>query len=159
MTLQRNNSADNGPLVSRNKAHESFRHALRLFVGRGKRYSVKELSNGSGVPDRVIESAMAPVDSSEFRYPAEHIELSIAAFIGPEFTSARLSIISQGAYWLPEGGESLHDLARDSSEFTQEYMRAIDPEGEAGIDIGPAERSRLKLVASRMGPRAAGIAA
>jgi hypothetical protein len=36
-------------LVSRNAARERVRDALRLHVGRGRRYSVKELSNGTGV--------------------------------------------------------------------------------------------------------------
>ena len=36
-------SADNSLLVSRNAAREAFGAALRLYVGRGRRWSVKQL--------------------------------------------------------------------------------------------------------------------
>lgn len=93
-------SANFEPLVSRNSIREAHRKALRLFVGRGRRYSVKELANGSGVPDRVIECAMCDVDS-EFHRPLSHEALaSIAKFLGSAFASACLEPCDLGAFEL-----------------------------------------------------------
>jgi hypothetical protein len=47
-------------LVSRSAAREKVRDALRLYVGRGRRFSVKQLSEGAGVQARAVEAAMAP---------------------------------------------------------------------------------------------------
>ena len=51
-------TADFQLLVSREQGRNAVAKALRLFVGRGRRYSVKQLSNGSGVPDWQINTAM-----------------------------------------------------------------------------------------------------
>jgi len=115
-------SADNFILVSRNSIRESIRNALRLFVGRGRRYSVKELSNATGVADRMIESAMCDVDSEDYR-PLSHEALaSITKFLGAAFASSYLELSGLGAFELMdgqiplpkvlaavEGGESVED--------------------------------------------------
>lgn len=93
-------SANDSLLVSRNSAREKLRDTLRLYVGRGRRYSVKELSNGTGVPDRMIESAMCQVDDPDFRPLALESLLSIAAFLGPAFASAILEPCGLGAFEL-----------------------------------------------------------
>ncbi len=147
-------SADFSPLVSRSAASEHFRDALRLFVGRGRRYSVKQLANGSGVHPRMIESYMAPVDSQEWRRP--HLEelLSLASFLGPVFTSEWLRLAHQGAFELPEEdpepGEIVTENAEDNAEVTR---RGID--GEFCED----DRTVLPIVGARMMARGAKLVA
>jgi hypothetical protein len=96
-------SADNPLLVSRNVVREKMRDALRLYVGRGRRYSVKELSNGTGVADRLIECAMCDVDNPDFR-PLSHEALaSIAKFLKAPFVSHYLELSGLGAFELMDG--------------------------------------------------------
>lgn len=90
-------------LVSRNSARERIRDALRLHVGRGRRFTVKELSNGTGVADRLIEAAMAEVDSTDFRPLALEALLSIAKFLGASFVSHYLELTGLGAFELMDG--------------------------------------------------------
>ena len=87
-------------LVSRTAVREKLRDALRLYVGRGRRYSVKELSNGTGVPDRVIECAMCDPDSEDYR-PLKLEDLaSLSSFLGAPFVSAFLELAGLGAFEL-----------------------------------------------------------
>lgn len=138
-------SADNSPLVSRSAANEQFRAALRMFVGRGKRYSVKQLSNGCGIKDRMIESFMAPVDSNEWRKPDLEEVLSIASFIGPDFTCELLALCAQGAFWLPDDEDpNPGDMALEASEDTTEIMRRAR-DGEFCAD----DRKNLAVVGRR----------
>lgn len=111
-------------LVSRSAARETFREALRLFVGRGKHYSVKQVSNGTGIKDRMIECFMAPVDSVEFRKPDLEEVLSLASFLGPDFTTELLKLATQGAFWLPDAddtppGALAADNAEDNARLTR----------------------------------------
>jgi hypothetical protein len=96
-------SANDALIVSRNAAREKLRDALRLYVGRGRRYSVKELSNGTGVPDRMIESAMCQVDDPDYRPLTLENLLSIAYFLGAQFASAFLEPAGLGAFELMDG--------------------------------------------------------
>jgi hypothetical protein len=90
-------------LVSRNSIREKLRDALRLYVGRGRRYSVKELSNGTGVPDRMIECALCEPDDAEYR-PLKLQELaSLIKFLGAPFASSILEIAGLGAFELMDG--------------------------------------------------------
>ena len=93
-------SANDSLLVSRNSAREALRNALRLHVGRGRRYSVKELSNGTGVPDRVIESAMCATEDPDYRPLALENLLSISKFLGAAFHSAFIEVTELGAFEL-----------------------------------------------------------
>lgn len=96
-------SANDLLLVSRNAVREKLRDALRLYVGRGRRFSVKELSNGTGVADRLIESAMCGIDTADYR-PLSHEALaSIAKFLGAPFASHYLELSGLGAFELMDG--------------------------------------------------------
>jgi hypothetical protein len=147
-------SADFSPLVSRSAASEHFRDALRLFVGRGRRYSVKQLANGSGVHPRMIESYMAPVDSQEWRRPHLEDVLSLASFLGPAFSSEWLRLANQGAFELPdedpEPGELVAEDAQDHAEVTR---RAIDG------TFCEEDRAVLPVVGTRMMARGAKLIA
>src|SRR3546814_2568163 len=99
------NSAGISPNVSRAKLYQAFAHALRLYIGRGKRHSYKDVERGAGVSARMIEAYRYEQDHEEWRAaPVEHI-FSIAGFIGPDFTNEILPLIGQGAFLLPEDEE------------------------------------------------------
>jgi hypothetical protein len=96
-------AADIGPLVSRNSAREKLREALRLYVGRGRRYSVKELSNATGVRDRMIESALCDPDDPDYRPLTLENLASLCKFLGAPFASAFLELSGLGAFELMDG--------------------------------------------------------
>lgn len=106
-------------LVSREEAGQAFGEALGLFVGRGRRYSVKQLANGSGVPDRLIESAMCDPDSTEYRaLKPEHI-LSLSRFLGAPFAAEWMKRAGLGAFELPDDeAVPLAVLVADASDNT-----------------------------------------
>lgn len=149
-------SAGFSPLVSRSQFHEEFRSALRIFVGRGKRYSYKQAGNGAGIHPRMIECFLAPVGSQEWRDPhPEHI-FSLASFLGPAFTSEWLKLAHQGAFHLPDEdlpppGEIAADAATDTAEivtraadgeFCAEDRKALAGAGHRSIERG------MRLVAA-----------
>jgi hypothetical protein len=113
-------SAANSCIVSRSSAREEFGKALRIYIGRGRRYSVKQASNGSGVADRMIESFMADPDSTEYRKPDLEEVLSLSSFLGEAFATEWLRLAKLGAFALPDEeipspGELVADCANDTS--------------------------------------------
>ena len=124
-------------LISRSSIREMHRRALRLFVGRGRRFSVKELSNGTGIPDRVIECAMCDVDSEDFR-PLSHEALaSITKFLGASFASTYLELSGLGAFELMGGQIPLPKVLASAaqSETTVEKRKRLIRE-LAGMEDG-----------------------
>lgn len=147
------NSAGIVPNVSRAKLYEAFGRGLRLFIGRGKRHSYKDVERGAGVSARMIEAYRYELDHEEWREPKiEHI-FSVAGFIGPDFTNELLTLIGQGAFWLPEEdippGELAADNADDNAELTR---RAADGSFKGDGDV-------LKVVGTRMMSRGATLVA
>lgn len=149
-----NFSANFPPLVSREHAGNEIGKALRLFVGRGRRYSVKQLSNGSGVKDRVIECAMCSADNVDYRPLPLDALLSIASFLGAGFTNEWLGVAGQGAFDLPENEPDPGELAADNSDDNATIVRAA-VDGE----FCDNERKDLKVVGSRMVTRGATLVA
>lgn len=96
------NAANLSPLISREQAGNVIGNAMRLYVGRGRRYSVKQLSNATGVKDRVIECAMTDAGSVDYRPLPPEALLSIALFLGSDFTGEWLVLAKQGAFDLPD---------------------------------------------------------
>lgn len=88
------------PLVSRYSINERVRDALHLYAGRGRRYSVKELADGAGVPERCIEAAKADPDSADHRPLSLENLASIAKFLRDPFASAFLEPCDLGAFEL-----------------------------------------------------------
>jgi hypothetical protein len=117
-------SANFEPLISRNTVDEAIHDALHLFVGRGRRYTAKQLGKGAGVPYRMIESAKAPVGGTDFR-PLDRAYLwSIMQFLGSAFTSELLAKIHQGAFDLPDEelpppGEMVADSAGHTAQIAE----------------------------------------
>lgn len=140
-----NRSANNSPLVSRERIGNEIGAALRLFIGRGRRYSVKQLSNATGVKDRVIECAMCDAASVDYRpLPLEAL-VSIAGFLGPEFTTEWLSLAGQGAFELPDADDTPPGaiVADDAEDHAQLSDAARD--GTFANDA-----ATLKVVSTRM---------
>lgn len=114
-------------LVSRNTLREAIRKSLNLHVGRGRRYTVKELSNATGVPDRIIECAKLDPDDPDFRPLREENLASVGKFLGAPFVSAWLETMDLGAFELMDGQPPLPKV-----------LTATDPQEDAA-----QERKRL----------------
>ena len=113
----------NQPLVSRNTIRERMRDALRLYVGRGRRFTVKELSNATGIADRLIESAMCEVDSADYRPLSLEALASINKFLGVEFASAFLEPSGLGVFEMMEEEPPLPqvlDACKSPARLTKE---------------------------------------
>ncbi len=86
------------PLVSREEIREKVRKALSLHVGRGRRYSVEELSTGAGVPKRCIQAALAPIRDENYRPLTLENLASIGKFLEAPFVSIYLELSGLGAF-------------------------------------------------------------
>lgn len=148
-------------LVSRTKHWEAVSRALNMFVGRGKKFSNADCEAGAGVPARMMECYRQQPIAQEWRPIKPEEFASLICFLGPGFSAAYLAGINsgQGAYWLPEGDGDAAALNTDSAEFNYEYAKAIDPTGPGGPKLVPEEKQRLRVIASRMGPKAQAVAA
>jgi hypothetical protein len=82
---------------------EKLRNALHLHVGRGRRYSIRELSQATGVPERSIEAAKCEPDDPEFRPLSLENLASLTKFLGAPFASAFLEPCGLGAFELMDG--------------------------------------------------------
>lgn len=151
----RTNSAGIEPIVPRSAAYAEFAKALRLYVGRGCRYSYKEMQQKAGVPARMIEAyRYEPGDPEHRPAPFEHI-LSLAAAIGPEFTADWLKLADQGAFWLPDADEPPPgELAADNADDNAVITRAAR-DGK----FDKHERPDLRTVGNRMITRGTQLAA
>lgn len=135
-------SANMQPLVSREHVGNVIGNAMRLYVGRGRRYSVKQLSNATGVKDRVIECAMTDAGSLDYRPLALEALLSIASFLGSDFTSEVLGVVGQGAFDLPEDGDpDPTAMMVGATEDTAELVRRA-----ADREFCAEDRQALKVV-------------
>lgn len=146
--MQANESADKPLLVSRSVAGEAEAHALRLFIGRGKRYSVKEASNATGVKDRAIECAMAGPDNTDWRPLTAGALHSLMSFLGPDFITAWLKPTTFAAH---DPAHVDHDnLAIRAMAFATAHAHARHPDGPGGVDITEDEARGLDRAASQM---------
>lgn len=147
-------SANDFLLVSREQVGNAISSALRLFVGRGRRYSVKQLSNATGVKDRVIECAMCRADSLDYRPLSLEALASVGRFLGAEFTNEWMPLMMQGAFDLTDEEPDPGALAADTSEDSAKLVRnAVD--GTFDNDC-PRE---MKGIGTRMVSRGAQIVA
>ena len=84
-------SADKTPIVPRTKLDLAVHDMLRLFVGRGKRWSVVDLEAASGVAARAIECARCEPGDPEHR-PLDREQLfSVMSALGSIAQSVILS--------------------------------------------------------------------
>lgn len=100
------------PLVSRAEIGEKVRKALNLYVGRGRRYSVEELSEAAGVKKRSIRAALAPISDDNYRPLTLENLASISKFLKAPFTSIYLELSGLGAFELMDGQPPLPCVLR-----------------------------------------------
>lgn len=146
-----NNSADLSLLVSREQAENAFRGALALFVGRSRKYSVKQLAKGIGL-QRDGEPHTKPLYDF-LSYPSGHpdhrplhmgLAFSITKFLGADFTNEWLRLADQGAFDLPDDEPDPGTLAADSVEDSATIARAA-----ADRKFDDNERADLRVVGAR----------
>ena len=147
------NSAAIEPLVRRNQHFFAVGKALRLLVGRGRRYTYKDVQRGAGVPERMLRAFKEDPGHEEFRPIAPEQFASLVVFLGADFTSEYLEGISagQGAYDLPDEdvpppGVIAADAAEDSATLSR-----------MAVDGGYSGKPELKVMGSRMVSRGAGL--
>lgn len=144
--MPNNESAELIPLVSRNLAGENTARALRIFIGRGKRYSVKEASNGSGVKVRVIECAMAGPDNTDWRALNEWQLASLMSFLGPDFITAWMKPTSFAAH--DPSKVDHEELLEHALNYIAEHTKARRRESPGGAEIVPIEIADLDRAAA-----------
>jgi hypothetical protein len=134
-------------LVSREQVGNAVRKFLRLHVGQGRRYSVKELGEATGVPPRRIECAMCDPakQACDFRPLAHEHIASLALFFGPDFSNAWMPLIRQGAFSLPDGEPAPGDLAADAVDDAAAIARAAR-HGQ----FNDSDRKALSVVGAHM---------
>lgn len=126
-------SADVPHLISRSQSGEVIAKALRLFVGVGKRYSVRQVYEATGVKERAIECAMASIDSTEHRDLKTHELASLTSFFGAPFIASWLALTHLQAW--PLGEISYDDLARRCRDFADQLAEARHPDSPGGPAI------------------------
>ena len=113
-------------LVSRSLIGECVRDALHLNVGRGRRYTVRELSEATGVPERCIEAAKCEPHDPEYRPLTLENLASLIKFLGAPFASAFLAPAGLGAFELSGQAPLPSVLATaDTIETTVEKRRRL----------------------------------
>ena len=147
---QSSNSAGIEPLVLRSEHYRAIAKALRLLVGRGRRFSYKEAQRGAGVPERMLMAFRHDPDHEEWREARPEQFASMVKFLGADFTSTYLEAITAGqaAYDLPDEdspppGQLAADAADDSAALTRKAQegRYIPHDPDLGL-IGTRMMSR-----------------
>lgn len=132
----------NGPIIPHDLAVQRLQDALRILVGRGKKYSVQGVAEATGIKARTIESYLSG-DAT----PGMNGLLSLCSVLGPSFTSDVLAPCGQ--------------VARAADTDAPEYMRAISMMGEGCSILADAladgyvdhqERARIKPFAVEILP-------
>lgn len=111
-------------LVDSAQARNGIARSLRLFVGRGRRYSVKELGNATGVRDWQINQALIAADDPKHRPLPPEALLSISVFLGSEFINSWLSVCQVGVFDLPDDDYCPGDMAADNTDDNAKLVRA-----------------------------------
>jgi hypothetical protein len=123
-------SAHLEPLVSRNLSYERLTFALKLYCGRGRRFTVRDVSKGAGVPERAIECAMYQPHQAEFRPIRFEYLMSLNKFLGASFVSHYLEPSGLGAFDLMDQAPLPHvlvsaDTQEDVSEERKRLIRRL----------------------------------
>lgn len=147
-------AASFSPLISREQAGNAIRKALSLFVGRGRRYSVKQLSNATGIKDRVIECALTDPASIDYRPLSLEALFSIGMFLGATFTNEWMHEMRQGSFDLPDDDLPPGMIAADNSDDNATIVRAA-----LDGSFDETEASDLRVVGSRLMSRGAKLVA
>lgn len=109
----------NDSLIPHDLAARRIEDALRLRVGRGKRYSFVSLSDATGIPARTLESYVQGAT------PGLHCFLSICAALGPSFTSDVLGLCEQSASDLNGDAPAYSQVMANSAAFVSAMADAL----------------------------------
>lgn len=141
-------------LVSSSQARDAIASALRLYVGRGRRYSVKQLANATGVKDWEINFALIPADDTAHRPLKIEALMSISLFLGADFINEWMRPAQVGVFDLPDGADAPGAIAADNTEDNAKIVRAA-------VDGVFADEEKLDLVkvGNRMMQRGAQLVA
>jgi len=144
-------SAGLSPLVSRNALGDAVAHALSLYVGRGKRYSYKDVQRGAGVSARMIECYKQQSDHEDWRLIKAEELASLSRFLGPEFTTEWLSrVAQQGSFWMPEEDDTPPGALAADEALDAAHVARCAADGDFTGD-GPVLRPvALRMVARGM---------
>jgi hypothetical protein len=144
-------SAEFVPLVSHEQLNNAFWHALRMFVGRGKRHKASEVSVGAGVHRRTLDSYRGYAIGHPDHRPLDYsLMFSIASYIGADLTSAWIRFMGQVAFDIPEGDDAdLDTAADDAGELATAVRRARHPASPGGVAIVPQERVNILPLARK----------
>ena len=85
----------NNSMISPELAEDEICKAISLLMGRGKRYSVEDVSFGTKIPTRTLTAMIA--SGGDRRCPSGCNLLILASFFGVEFTERVLNVIGLGA--------------------------------------------------------------
>jgi hypothetical protein len=96
-----NNSAEQSPIVSRDRVIDVIRREVRVCVIVERKMTVEALSEASGVGVRTIRTYMAN-DASEAREPCLSNALSLACVLGSRAVNAILALIGYSGSPLDE---------------------------------------------------------
>lgn len=111
----------NSRLISPDRAGDAIADALRLFVGRGRRFAVEDVSEGTGIPVRTLRSYLAT--GEDRRTPPADTLLVLSSFLGRDFTARFLGCVGQGSFDLDpipgEPGHVIATLVRVASVFAE----------------------------------------
>lgn len=143
--MSENVAAELTPLVSHEQLENAFWKALRMFVGRGKRYSASEISIGAGVHRRTLDCYRGyPIGHPDWRPLNTEQKFSIASFVGADLTSEWIRFMGQEAVDLPDDPDGDLDTAGlDAAEVAHKVQRARHPQSPGGIAIVSEERSEI----------------
>lgn len=141
-----NYSAELTPLFPREQAENALADALRLFMGKRRRYSYEQVAKGIGYKAKCLYDFLS--------YPAGHpdhrplhfgIILSLHKFLGADFTNEWIRLANQGAFELPDDEPNPGDLAADTTDDTAAIVRAAK-DGK----FDPKERDELPATGARL---------
>lgn len=137
-------SAEKSLLVSREQRENAFWHGLRMFVGRGKRHSAAEVSEGSGVHRRTLDCYRGyTIGHPDWRPLSEDEKWSLASYIGADLTSKWLAPLGQAAFNLPDGPADHDAVELAARDFLATKGQAHSETSPAGRDISGCEDTAL----------------
>jgi transcriptional regulator with XRE-family HTH domain len=140
---QRNNSAEEATIVSRDCVIDVLRRQLHVAVKIERRFTVEQIAAESGVKVRAIRSYMSG-DDGEAREPSLSAALSIAVVLGKRTVNAMLATIGYVGMSLEDAEKSgpamvaaeamchLGTFARAAADNTIDHVE--EPEAENAVD-------------------------
>lgn len=142
-------SVSNPRLISTDAFREAVYHAIRLFVGRGRSWSVEDVAVALNAADhkitaRAVQSWIAS-DPIERRTPDTPMLGALCQLLGPSFTAKWLGPLGQGAHSLSAvTGSPAQIIAALMDGSAQFAVRGID-----GVFCN-IDRGDLETVADKM---------